>query len=196
MKNKRTIKIPIEISARHAHLSKDDLEDLFGRGYELKVLKELSQPGQFAARETIDIIGPKGVIKNIRIIGPCRPKTQIEISKTDGYILGDIPPVRVSGDIVGSPGVIIRGPRGEIRVKEGLVMALRHIHVSPEEARKNDLEDGQKVSVEVSGKRALIFKDVVVRVHPEYRMSFQIDTDEGNAADVETGDTGELIIDN
>ena len=193
MTNKK-IKVPIEISARHAHLSREDLDDLFGEGYELKHAKELSQLGQFASKETIDIIGPKSVIKNIRIIGPCRPKTQIEISKTDGYALGDIPPIRVSGDVVGSPGVIVRGPRGEIRIKEGLIAALRHIHVSLVEAKEHGLVDRQRVSVEVKGRRALIFRDVIVRTNSNFRLSFQIDTDEGNAADVEMGDEGELVF--
>jgi acetate kinase len=190
----KKIKVPVEISARHAHLSQEDLEDLFGQGYKLKPLKELSQPGQYAAKETIDIIGPKGIIKDIRIIGPTRPKTQIEISKTDGYMLGEIPPIRVSGDVVGSPGIIIRGPRGELKTREGLIAAMRHLHVSPQEAKQNGLENGQLVAVEVAGRRSVIFNNVIVRLNSDFRMSFQIDTDEGNAADAEMGDTGNVLV--
>lgn len=190
------LKIPIEVSARHVHLAKEDFEKLFGKGYRLTKLKDLSQPGQFAAKETVDLVGPRGEIKNVRIVGPLREKSQVEISKTDGYKLGDIPPVRVSGDIIGTPGIILRGPRGETKLKEGLICAMRHIHISPQEAENLNIFDKELVSVEISGKRALIYKNVIVRVDPNFRLSFQIDTDEANAADVETGDVGELKIKN
>lgn len=190
MKNK----VPIEVSARHIHLSQKDLELLFGRGYHLQKLKDLSQPGQFAAKETVNLIGSKGKIKNVRIIGPCRQDTQVEISKTDGYVLGDIPPVRVSGDIIGTPGIILEGPKGKIELKKGLICAMRHIHMSPNEANKFGVREKQMVSVEVSGKRALIYKNVIIRINPNFKLAFQIDTDEANAGDVETGDKGELKI--
>lgn len=187
-------KIPIEVSARHAHLTQENLEKLFGIGYKLNPIKELSQPGQFAAKETINVAGPKGELKRVRLIGPCRLFSQVEVSITEGRKLGDIPPVRVSGDIVGTPSVIIKGPKGEVNLNKGLICAQRHIHISPKEAKEFGLKTKQKVSVEIFGSRPLIFKDVIVRVHKNFSMSFQIDTDEGNAADVDLGDYGKLIV--
>jgi putative phosphotransacetylase len=187
-------KLPVEISARHIHLTQENVEKLFGEGYKLKNLKELSQPGQFAANETVDVVGPKGELKNVRVIGPCRLFSQVEVSMTEGRKLGDIPPVRVSGDIVGTPGILVRGPKGEVKLDKGLICALRHIHMSPEEGESFGLKAKQRVSVEIFGSRALIFKDVIVRIHPKFSLSFQIDTDEGNAADVGLGDWGKLII--
>lgn len=194
MQNKIENKIPIEVSARHVHLTQESVNKLFGKGYKLKVLKELSQPGQFAAQETVDAIGPKGEIKGIRIIGPCRLFNQVEVSKTDGYKLGDLPPIRVSGDIIGTPGVTLRGPKGEVKIDKGLICAMKHIHMSPEDATKFGVKDKQKVSVEILGKRALIFENVIIRVHPDFQLSFQIDVDEANAANVENGDFGRLIV--
>jgi putative phosphotransacetylase len=191
-----TQKIPIEVSARHIHLTQENLETLFGKGYKLTKLKDLSQPGQYACKEIIDLVGPKGEIKNVRVIGPCRQKSQVEISKTDGYKLGDVPPVRVSGDIIGTHGILVRGPKGEIKLEKGLICAMRHIHVSPREAENLGISDRQKVSVEISGKRALVYENVIIRINPNFRFSFQIDTDEANAGDVETGDVGELKIKN
>jgi putative phosphotransacetylase len=192
--NKTQNKVPVEISARHIHLTQENVEKLFGQGYKLTKLKDLSQPEQFAAREIVDIVGLKGEIKNVRIIGPCRLFSQVEISMTDGRKLGDVPPVRVSGDIIGTPGVLLRGPKGEVRLDKGLICALRHIHMSPKEAANFGLQAKQRVSVEIFGSRALIFKDVIIRIHPSFKLSFQIDTDEGNAADVGLGDYGKLII--
>lgn len=192
--NKIENKIPIEVSARHVHLTQESIDKLFGQGYKLKKLKDLSQPGQFAAQETVDVIGPKGEIKDVRIIGPCRLFNQVEVSKTDGYKLGDLPPIRVSGDIIGTPGFILRGPKGKVKIDKGLICAMKHIHMSPDEARQLGVEDKQKVSVEVLGKRALIFENVITRVHPDFHLSFQVDADEANAANVENGDFGKLII--
>jgi propanediol utilization protein len=194
LRNLKKIKILIEVSARHVHLSQKDLEILFGKGKKLTKLKNLSQPGQFAAKETVDLIGSKGMIKNVRIIGPCRHESQVEVSKTDGYKLGDIPPIRVSGDIIGTPGILLRGPKGEKKLERGLICAMRHIHMSPQEAASLGISDKQMVSVEIFGKRALVYKNVIVRVDPNFRLAFQIDTDEANAGDVETGDIGELKI--
>jgi len=192
----KTFKIQVEVSARHVHLSQKDLEILFGKGYKLTKLKDLSQPGQFAAKETVNLIGSKDIIKNVRIIGPCRYESQVEISKTDGYKLGDIPPVRVSGDIIGTPGILLQGPKGKKKLERGLICAMRHIHMSPQEAVNLGISDKQMVSVEIFGKRALVYKNVIVRVDPNFRLAFQIDTDEANAGDVETGDIGELKIEN
>ena len=187
-------KVPIEVSARHAHLTVEIIEKLFGKNYKLSPLKDLSQPGQFAAKETVDIIGPKSEIKKVRVIGPCRLFNQVEVSMTDGYKLGDVPPVRVSGDIVGTPGILVRGPKGEVKLDKGLICAQRHIHVSPKEAKELGLGHRQRVAVEIFGSRPLIFKDVIVRIDSNFRLAFQVDTDEGNAADVGLGDYGELII--
>lgn len=187
-------KIPIEVSARHIHLTQENVEKLFGKGYKLKKLKDLSQPGQFAAQETVDVVGPKGEIRGVRIIGPCRLFNQIEISKTAGHKLGDIPPIRVSGDIIGTPGVILRGPKGEVKLNKGLISSMNHIHMSHVDAKRFGVSDKQKVSVEILGKRALVFKNVIVRVHSNFKLSFQVDIDEANAANVEMGDYGKLII--
>lgn len=187
-------KIKIEVSARHIHLCQEDLERLFGASYKLKKLKDLSQPGQFACEETVKIVGLKNFIDNVRVIGPCRERTQVEVSKTDGYFLGDVPPLRVSGNVVGSSPVKIIGPKKEIDLKEGMILAMRHIHVSDKEAEELGLKDGQMVKVKCLGERGLVFENVVVRVNPKFRLMFQVDTDEGNAAGIEGGDIGELII--
>ena len=192
--NKNENKVPVEISARHIHLTQENVEKLFGEGYKLNSLKKLSQPGQFAASETVDVVGLKGELKNVRVIGPCRLFNQVEVSITEGRKLGDIPPVRVSGDIIGTPGILLRGPKGEVKLDKGLICALRHIHMSPYEAKSFGLKAKQRVSVEIFGSRALIFHDVIIRVQPNFKLSFQIDTDEGNAADVGLGDFGRLIM--
>jgi propanediol utilization protein len=189
------MKIPIEISARHAHLSKKDLEKLFGSGYELTKKKDLSQLGQFAARETVKLVGPKGEINDLRILGPCRDKTQVEISQTDAHRLGINPPVRESGDLDGSAGIKIVGPAGEIEEKEGVILALRHIHMDPETARQLGIKNGDKVKVDISGARDLLFENVIVRVKDSYRLAMHIDTDEANAAGIsDTNNLGEIII--
>ncbi|NQV29434.1 MAG: phosphate propanoyltransferase [Candidatus Marinimicrobia bacterium] len=190
MKNK----VLIEISARHLHLRQEDLDKLFGEGYELTKFKDLSQVGQFAAEETVKIVGPKAELDEVRLIGPCRKYNQVEISKTDGYKIGVVPPVRTSSDIEGTPGVKIVGPAGEIDLEKGLICARRHIHISPAEAEEFGVKHLQKVSVKIFGERDMTFNDVVVRVDPDFRLSFQVDTDEGNAASVKSGDFGELII--
>ena len=190
MKNK----VLIEVSARHIHLCQEDLEKLFGKDYELAKFKDLSQVGQFAAEETVKIVGPKAELSEVRLIGPCREYSQAEISKTDGYKIGIVPPVRTSGDIEGTPGVKVVGPAGELELKQGLICARRHIHISPAEAKEFGVKNMQKVSVKIFGERALTFNDVVVREYPNFRLSFQVDTDEGNAASVKTGDFGEMII--
>ncbi len=188
------MKIKIEVSARHIHLCQEDLEQLFGKVYELKKAKDLSQSGQYACEEVLKVVGPKNSIDEVRVIGPCRSRTQVEVSKTDGYFLGDIPPVRVSGDVIGSSPVKLIGPGGEINLKEGLIMSMRHVHISDEKAEELGLKNKQMVSVACSGDRDLIFNNVIVRVESEASLCFQVDTDEANAADVETGDVGELIL--
>lgn len=187
------MKIPLEVSARHIHLCQKDLEILFGKNYKLKKIKDLSQPGQFAAQEVVTILGPKGKIERVRVLGPLRSKTQVEISKTDGFVLGVYPPLRVSGDLAGSTGIKISGPRGEVNLKEGLIVAWRHLHCSPQEAQKLEVKHGDLISIKVEGERGLIFNNIIVRVNKNFRLACQFDTDEANAGGVRQGDFGKLI---
>ncbi|MCX6745885.1 MAG: phosphate propanoyltransferase [Candidatus Parcubacteria bacterium] len=186
------IKVPIEVSARHCHLSQNDLAKLFGKGYKLKVLKIISQPGQFAAKEEIKVIGPKGELK-VRIVGPVRQDTQIELAATDCYKLGLKPVLRVSGNIKGTSGAISIGPKGKIKIKQGVIVAQRHLHLSPAEAKSLKLKSGKLVSVKIKGSRALVFNNVAVRSGEGHKKSFQIDTDEGNACGWLPGMFGVLI---
>lgn len=177
-------KIPVEISAHHVHLSQKDIDELFGKGYTLTKAKDLSQPGQFSCRETVDVVGPKATIRKVRVLGPPRENTQIEVARTEQYKLGIHIPYRLSGDVASSPGVLIRGSSGELKLEEGLICAVRHIHMNPAEAQQLGVDHGYVVMVKIKGSRELIFGDVVVRVHPEYNLRLHIDTDEGNAAGV------------
>ena len=188
-------KIPIEISARHAHLSKQDLETLFGQGYELKKMKDLSQRGQFAAQEQITLKGPKGEISGVRVMGPCRSKTQVEISKTDARALGISAPVRLSGEAQQSAGIELTGPKGSVKLTDGVIVALRHIHCDPKTANEIGIRHGETVAVEVEGERALIFNNVAVRTDPTYELAMHIDTDEANCAGIDgENKMGEIII--
>ena len=186
-------KIPVGLSNRHLHLIIQDIETLFGKGARLTKLRDLSQPGQFAANETITLVGPKGRMDKVRVLGPVRKETQVEVSKTDSYILGIKPPVRISGDVKGSSGIRIIGPKGEIDLKEGVIIAQRHIHMSPDEARSFGVKDGDIVKVKVAGERALIFDNVIIRSGPTHRLDFHIDIDEANAAGLSQGDFVEII---
>lgn len=186
-------KIPVGLSNRHLHLSQKDLETLFGKGAKLTNLRDLSQPGQFATNEVVTLVGPKGRMDKVRILGPVRKETQVEVSRTDSYLLGIKPPVRISGDIKGSSGIKIIGPKGEIDLREGVIIAQRHIHMSPDEARGFGVKDGDIVKVKVSGERALIFDSVMIRSGPTHRLDFHIDIDEANAAGLSQGDLVEII---
>lgn len=185
--------VPVGMSNRHLHVSKKDLDILFGDGYELTNFKDLSQPGQYAAHEKVDIVGPKGTLKGVRILGPTRNETQIEISVTDGFVLGATPPVRDSGDLDNSPGAKIVGPKGEVVLEKGIIAAARHIHMHTTDAENFDVKDKDIVSVKVGGKRGLIFDNVLVRVHPTYALELHVDIDEGNAAQLKNGDKLEVI---
>lgn len=185
--------VPIGVSARHIHLSKDHLEQLFGAGYALKPLKPLSQPGQFAAEETVEIEGPKGSIGKVRILGPTRGRTQIEVSRTDAFTLGIDPPVRESGSIDGTPGLVVKGPKGRIELEEGVIVAARHIHFHTSEAEAWGIRDKDRLHVRLQGERPLIFSDVLARVSPQYALDLHIDTDEANAAGVKTGDRAVIV---
>jgi acetate kinase len=188
------IPIPIGVSAHHVHLSPEHMEHLFGPGHQLTPLAPLSQPGQFAAEEQVSLIGPKGRIDRVRVLGPVRPQTQVEISRTEEFQLGINAPVRMSGDLGGSPGLILEGPAGQTRLEEGVICAHRHIHMTPEQALSFGLRDGDVVSVrtESEGQREVIFGDIVVRINPRYELELHLDTDEANAAHVSTGDLGYL----
>jgi putative phosphotransacetylase len=185
--------IPVGISNRHIHLSKLDLEALFGQGYVLTEMKPLSQPGQYAAEETVTIIGAKGEIERVRILGPVRKETQIEISKTDSFVLGVKPPVRDSGDIEGTPGLKVVGPNGEVELERGVIIASRHIHFHTTDAERFGVHNGQRIKLRTSGERALILENVVVRVHDTYALDCHLDTDEGNAAGLNNGDLVTMI---
>ncbi|MBN1661852.1 MAG: acetate/propionate family kinase [Anaerolineae bacterium] len=186
------IPIPIGVSAHHVHLSQQDVERLFGPGHRLTPRSPLSQPGQFAAEETVKLTGPRGSIDRVRVLGPERKETQIEISRTEGYRLGINAPIRMSGDIEGTPGLTLEGPAGKVEIEEGVIYALRHIHMTPTDARRLGLEDGDTVRVRVEGDRELIFGDVAVRVSPKFQLEIHLDTDEANAAEINSGDVAFL----
>ena len=175
------IMIEIEGSGKHCHVTRETLDKLFGEGFELQVKKMLTQPGQFATPHRITVEGPKGEAE-ISIIGPCRNVDQVELSITDARALGFFAPIRESSDVGGSPGCKLRGPFGEVEIKEGVIIAKRHIHLTPEDAGKYGIKDKQIVNVKVGGERALIFDEVVARVHPEYATYMHVDYDEINAA--------------
>lgn len=186
-------KVPVGISNRHVHVTQEDLELLFGSGYQLTLKKDLSQPGQFAAEETVNLIGPKGPIQKVRILGPVRPQTQVEISLTDSFALGVKPPVRDSGDLSGTPGVTIEGPKGKIEIKEGVIIAQRHLHLHTTEAEELGLKDKEYISVKTEGPRSVVFENVLVRVGPKYAKDLHVDTDEANAAALKNGDLVTII---
>lgn len=176
-------KFLVETSARHVHLSAADLETLFGAGASLTHKKDLSQPGQFACEERVTLVGPKKTIPNVIILGPERSATQVELSFTDARTLGITPPVRESGDLVGSAPCKIVGPAGEIEIKEGAIIAKRHIHMTPADAERFGVRDKQIVRVRLDSEdRSTVYDDVVVRVSPKFALAMHIDTDEANAA--------------
>ncbi len=185
--------VPVGISARHIHLTQDDLARLFGYGYELTVKKELSQPGQFAAEETLDIIGPKGTLKHVRILGPLRSRTQVELSQTDLRTIGLKAPVRSSGDTDGTPGVTLVGPQGTITTQDGVIIADRHVHLSLDEAREFGLKDGDCVTIRIDGVKPGTMGHVLVRASEKFRKDFHIDTDDANAFQLQQGQLVEII---
>ncbi len=186
----------IETSARHVHVSREHLDILFGEGYQLTCKKELSQPGQYACEERVAVVGAKGSFPAVSILGPERPATQVELSATDARSIGVVAPVRESGVIEGSGACKLVGPKGEVEISEGVIVAKRHIHATPEDGEKYGVQDKQIVSVKVeSDGRSLVFGDVVVRLNPAYRLAMHIDTDESNAAFCTPGMMGEIITD-
>ena len=188
------MKFLIETSARHVHVTKEVLNTLFGEGYELTVKKELSQPGQFASNERVAVIGPKGQFPAVSILGPVRPETQVELSASDARSIGVAAPIRESGDISGSGACKLVGPKGEVEISEGVIIAKRHIHATPEDAEALGVKDKEIVNVKVdSPERSLIFGDVVVRVSPKFALAMHIDTDESNAAGCGREVYGEIV---
>jgi acetate kinase len=186
------IPIPIGVSAHHVHLSQPDVERLFGPGHTLTPISPLEQPGQFASEEQVRLIGPRGSIDRVRVLGPARSESQVEIARTEGYRLGIHAPVRMSGDLDGTPGLILEGTHGQAELKNGVIFAQRHIHMTPTDARRLGLQNGDVVRVRVEGDRELIFGDVAVRVSPKFKLEFHLDTDEANAAQLNTGDIAYL----
>lgn len=186
---KKEIPIVTGVSNRHVHLSREDVEILFGKDYQLTSIKDLGQPGQFACKETVIIVGPKGAIEGVRVLGPERKETQVEISLTDAFKIGVMPPVKDSGCLEGTPGITIVGPKGSVVKQRGVILAKRHIHMHTTDAEKFGVKDKDIVKVVVEkGERRVIFDDVLVRVSENFALEFHIDTDEANAALLKTGE--------
>ncbi len=189
-----TKKIPIEASGRHIHISESDAEKLFGKGYTLKKLKDLSQPGQYACEERVRVVGPKGVIDGVIILGPYRGKTQVELSITDARILGVKPTLRESGDIDGTPGILIMSGEKFIRIEEGVIVAKNHIHMTFADSKKFNVRDKELVKVQIKNtRRPLIFQDVLVRVNDNFKLNMHIDYDEANCCMLSKDSYGEII---
>jgi propanediol utilization protein len=187
------IKIPIEVSARHIHISKKDLEALFGKGYRLKKLKPLPLIKHFAAKETLDIQANSRKISNVRILGPFWKETQVELSHTDAIFLRIDAPIRDFEDLEGTPGITLIGPKNKIKIKKGVINAWRHIHCSPAEAKKLGLRDEGLVSVKTKGESSLTFHNVIVKIDKNYKLCMHLDTDEGNAACITKKGSGTLV---
>lgn len=186
-------KVPVGLSNKHLHLSEEHIEILFGKGHKLTPTKDLVQPGQFASEEKVDIVGPKGTLKDIRVLGPARPQTQIELAMTDARTIGIKAPIRESGKLEGTPGCKLIGPEGEVDLESGVMIALRHVHLSPEQAKEAGVMDKDIVSLKVNGERGLIFENVLVRSGDTHEREAHFDTDEGNAAGLVPGSTAEII---
>ena len=185
--------VPVGISARHVHLSQADLETLFGKGYQLTPLKELSQPGQYAAKEQVTVVGPKGELAKVRVLGPVRGATQVEVAMTDAMKLGIKAPVRMSGELNGTPGCKLVGPAGEVTISQGLIAAARHIHMTDEQAAAYGVSNGDRVSVRVCSERPCIWGNVIVRCGKGHDLELHIDTDEANGALITNGEFVELV---
>lgn len=184
----RKYMVPVGVSNRHVHITKETLKILFGEDAVLTKKADVKQPGQFAANECVTVAGPKGEFKNVRILGPERKVNQVEISKTDCFKLGVKPDVKMSGDLSGTPGVTLIGPKGQVTLDEGCIVALRHVHMLPQQARELDLHDGEIVEIEAFGDRRGIFDNVVMRVGEASALEMHIDTDEANALGIKNND--------
>jgi putative phosphotransacetylase len=185
--------VPAAGSNRHIHVSAQDLETLFGKGYALKPERALSQPGQFAAAEMVSIVGPKGRIDQVRVLGPARGKTQVEILTADAFKLGISPVVRISGDIEGTPGATVIGPAGSVTLACGVIVAMRHVHISTEQAAWLELQNGDLVSIRKDGVRALVFENVPVRCGEGHNLELHLDLEEANAGGIKNGELLEIL---
>ncbi len=190
------MKVTVGVSNRHVHLTKQDLETLFGIGHELTKVKDINQPGQFASAEMVTLKTEKNEIKKVRVLGPVRPYTQVEISKTDAFTLGLKPPMRESGDVIGSASITLIGPNGTLDLKEGCIIATRHIHATKEDAKRLGLEGIDKVSVRVGGEKGGVMENVSVRVADNSYYEMHVDTDDANAHFISNGDELEIILPN
>ena len=180
----------VEVSAHHIHLTQEHVEALWGKGHQLTKHADLSQPGQFACKEQLAIVGPKGRIERVRVLGPTRKYSQVEIAMTEQYKLGIHPPIRDSGNIADTPGCILESETGSVTLDRGVICALRHVHMTPEDALRYGVRDKAVVRVRVTGDRELVFGDVLIRVDPSFALAMHIDTDEANAANLKTGAQG------
>ena len=183
--------VKLEASGRHVHITKEQAQTLFG--HPLTPKRELSQPGQFLANERVTVVGPKGEFQNVAVLGPERKEAQVEISLTDGRVLGIQPPVRLSGDVKGTPGATLVGPKGTVKIPQGVLAAQRHIHVTPEDGKRLGLQDKQIVKLQVFTQRPVVFEDVTVRIHKDFATYVHLDYDEANACGMEPGDLGRII---
>ena len=183
--------VPLEASGRHVHVTKEQARALFG--HDLTPDRELSQPGQFLAKERVAVLGPKGEFQNVAVLGPARKEAQVEISLTDGRNLGIQPPVRLSGDVSGSPGCTLVGPRGKVQLTQGVICARRHIHLTPEEGKRFGVSDKQTVKLQTFTQRPVVFEDVTVRISPDFSGAVHLDYDEANACGFQKGDLGRIL---
>ena len=183
--------VPVEASGRHVHLTKEQAMTLFGHGLSPK--RPLSQPGQYLSGERVTLVGPKGELDRVAVLGPERKEAQVEISLTDGKALGITPPIRLSGKVEQTPGITLRGPMGEVKLSQGVMVAQRHIHLNPKQAEGFGVRDRQVVRLQTLTDRPVIFEDVVVRVNPEYEAAVHLDYDEANACGLNTGDLGRIL---
>jgi len=186
--------VKIGLSNKHLHLKQEDIETLFGKGYELTAIKDLVQPGQYACEEKVDIVGPKGTLKGIRVLGPARPETQVELAITDARTIGITPMVRESGKLEGTPGCKLIGPKGEVELDYGVIVALRHVHLSAAQAIDAGVKDKDIIALKVGGERGVIFDNVLVRAGDAHEREAHLDTDEGNAAGCDANSVAELVI--
>lgn len=184
---KARLMVEVEASGRHVHLSKEDVEAIFGKGHQLKRVRDLSQPGQFVCEERVSLTGPKGTIQNVVVLGPERKETQVEVSMTDSLSLGIKPPVRLSGDIEGSSGIIISHGERKIQKEKGVIIAQRHMHITPEDANRLQVKDKEILKIKVFGSRPVIFEDTIVRISKDFQTYVHIDYDEANACGFEKG---------
>ncbi|PVZ72482.1 phosphate propanoyltransferase [Pelagibaculum spongiae] len=185
--------IPVEASGRHVHLCQKDVDILFGRGHQLTPKRELSQPGQYLCQERVNLIGPKGMLQNVAVLGPARPETQAELSRTDARIVGVDAPIRESGNVKGSPGLVMTAGTNFVTLNEGVIVARNHIHMTPEDAERLGVKDKDEVDVKVQCGRGITFNDVLVRVNSRFSLSMHIDFDEANAVDLMPNTVGEVI---